>query len=140
MLRKIILAAVFLFMAGLSNAQVSQYSSNPSANKRYNQCTLSGVYVSTSVTASCPYMVLIASGTPLTMTSTPTISTTSAVTGQFLIITSTASAITLQDNGTLTGSLLELGDTTRVISANKILLLLFDANNGKWAELAYGNN
>ena len=54
-----------------------------------------------------------------------------------LIVTSTSTtSITLQDNDGLSGSQLELGASTRVISAKKILTLMYQATLKKWQTIA----
>jgi hypothetical protein len=71
------------------------------------------------------------------MTSAPTVSTTNAVEGDRITITCAANSITLQTDGTLAGSKLKLGATTRMISSNDILALRF--NGTYWVELSFTN-
>jgi hypothetical protein len=98
----------------------------------------SAVQISTSFSpVNTSFLVINGTGT-LTMTSTPTISTTTAISGQELIITGGANPVTFTDNGTLSGSLLELGAGTRVVSTNKILKLRF--YGGSWLEESYASN
>ena len=107
-----------------------------------------GVYITTTVPVSSSYETVISSGGSITLTSTPNISTMNAqglplASGTFLIITSTATsadAVVFQDAGTLSGSALQLGAASRSISLYKTLVLIFDAKDGFWRELAYGNN
>ncbi len=105
-----------------------------------------GVTVSSTVPNVTTYVTLLSSGGPITLTSTPSISTMD-VNGigltmpEFLVLSSTSTnGITLQDEGTLTGSKLQLGSTTRVISTYKTLFLIFDPLDGFWREIAFGNN
>lgn len=103
-----------------------------------------GVFGSSTVIPTSLFTVIVASpnATAVLMTGTPTISTITATDGQFLVLkgTSAVSTFTLQDNGTLVGSLVELGAATRVISNLKVLTLMFDSTAGVWLETAYGNN
>lgn len=110
----------------------------------YPRTTITGVFGSTTVIPTSEFYVLTSSspGGTIPMTSTPTLSTTTATDGQFVVLkgTSSVATITLQDNGTLAGSLLELGSTTRIISDLKVITLMFDSLVGKWIEVSYGNN
>ncbi len=105
-----------------------------------------GVNVSTVIAVTTSYETVISSGGPIVLTSIPTIATGPAAglefaSGTILVIASTATAsVTFQDNGTLSGSQLELGSTTRAISANKTLTLIYDATLHRWLELAFGSN
>lgn len=107
-----------------------------------------GVNVSTIVPVNSPYETVISSGGAIVLTSTPNISTTTVVggsteipSGTMLVISSTATAsVTFQDAGTLTGSQLQLGSTTRAVSQFKTLTLIYDATDHFWREIAYGNN
>lgn len=110
----------------------------------YPRTTITGVFGSTTIIPTSEFYVLTSSspGGTVPMTSTPTLSTTTATDGQFVVLkgTSSVATITLQDNGTLAGSLLELGAATRVISDLKVITLMFDSLVGKWIEVSYGNN
>lgn len=107
-----------------------------------------GVYASSTIPVGSSYILLLSSGSNLLVTSTPSLSTatsiggaTSIADGTLVVVTSTdAATITLQDDGTLSGSKLELGASTRAISAKKTLTLIYQATLGKWLEIAYGNN
>lgn len=110
---------------------------------------LYGVYASSTIPATTGYETVISSGLLVLLTSTPNISTTTAVSGAtpltsgtHLVITSTAAvgALIFQDEGTLTGSLLELGGNTRTVGRYDILELVFDATDGKWREVSYTDN
>lgn len=84
------------------------------------------------------YAVVTSSGGAILLTATPTISTATARTGDIFIIHSTTATITVQDDGTLAGSALELGASTRALGVGDILVLIYRA--GKWWELFLGNN
>lgn len=119
-----------LSMAGVTNTGAVAETPNTSS--------YSSIGVSTSINpVGLAFIVMSASGT-ITSTATPFISTTSAVSGQVLTLMGGANAVTLQDNGTLSGSLLELGSTTRALGAGDILRLRY--YNGKWWEEAFVNN
>lgn len=113
------------------------------------QTGLLGIYVSSTIPVGSNYVLLLSSGGGgggnLVMTALPAISTTTSfhgataiADGTLLVITSTASAsITLQDNGTLSGSLLNLGAATRAITSKRILTLIFSKTLGLWREQSY---
>lgn len=96
------------------------------------------VHISTSFSpVNTSFLVINGSGT-LTMTSTPTISTTTAVSGQELTISGGANPVTFTDNGTLSGSLLELSAATRAVGTGSMLHLRY--YNGKWYEVSFAAN
>lgn len=84
------------------------------------------------------YAIITATGSAMVMTSVPTISTAAAVLGDIYIIQSTTATITVQDDGTLAGSALELGAATRALGVGDILGLIY--RGGKWWELFFANN
>lgn len=72
-----------------------------------------------------------------TITSAPTID--NGVKGQLLVLfaaNTEANIVTLQDQDTLSSSNLQLGASTRDITAKKALTLMFDGSD--WVEVAYG--
>lgn len=74
-----------------------------------------------------------------TMTSAPTIA--DGTTGQILYITcgnAEANIVTVQDQGTLANSNLQLGAASRAISGKDVLVLIFDGVD--WIEVSYANN
>ena len=97
----------------------------------------SAVEVGTEIVPTASFFVINGTGT-LTLTSTPTISTMTAVNGQIIEILGGANAVTFQDNGTASGTLLELGDTGRQIGANDILRLRY--YDGSWIESYWADN
>lgn len=107
-----------------------------------------GIWISTTIPVTSSYETLISSQGNITITSLPSISTGPTVgvdlefpTGTFLILSSTSTdSVTLQDAGTLSGSQLQLGAATRAISKYKTLMLIYDATDHFWREIAYGNN
>lgn len=84
------------------------------------------------------FNVFTSSGGPLTLSATPTITTTTWAEGTRFIIQSATNTITFQDNGTLSGSLLELGANTRALGVGDILELIF--RNSTWWEIGFYNN
>ena len=98
----------------------------------------SAIAVSSSISpVGVNFLVINASGT-LTSTATPFISTTTAISGQMLTLMGGANVITLGDNGSVAGTLLELGDTSRALGAGDILKLRY--YSGKWYEEGFVNN
>ena len=84
-------------------------------------------------------MIVLDPSSDLTLTSAPTIA--NGTTGQIIVLTcgnAEANTVTIQDQGTLASSNLQLGATTRAITASKTLTLIFDGSD--WLEIAYGNN
>ncbi len=109
----------------------------------------SSVNDSSTVINTAAYQVLTSSGGIVTLTSTPSISTTTAAgiplaTGKTITLrgTSDANAVVLQDDGTLSDSQLELGATSRSLGLNDILVLMWDAStstSGRWLEVSFSN-
>lgn len=116
-----------------------------------------GIYVSTTIPVLSSYETLTSSATNsglITITATPSISTLTVVGslggqniipgGTYLILGSTAptngGGIILQDNGTLSGSKLHLGASTRQIGPDKVLTLIWESVSGFWEEVSYANN
>ena len=98
----------------------------------------SAVQISTSFSpVNTSFLVINGTGT-ITMTSTPTISTTTAVSGQELVITGGTNPVTFTDNGTLSGSLLELSAATRAVGTGSMLVLRY--YGGKWYEVSFAAN
>lgn len=115
----------------------------------YGKVAVTGIVASTTVPVNSSYeTVQSTSNTTVSITSTPSISTTTVVngttelpSGTFLIITSTgASGIILTDEGTLTGTRLQLGAATRTITQFKVLTLVYDAVDHFWREVSFANN
>lgn len=106
--------------------------------------TESGVTASSTIINTAMFVVVTTTSpaAAVVTSATPTISTTTATDGQFIVIKGTSSTATFafQDNGTLAGSLLELGAASRVVSDLKVLGLMYDGTIGKWLEVFYGNN
>lgn len=114
----------------------------------FTQTANAAMGAATEIPVVTSYATIVSTGLNVLVTATPSISTatlqggtTSIADGTFLIITSTASqTITLQDEGTLTGSKLQLGASTRAISIYKVLTLIYSAVDGYWREKSYASN
>lgn len=93
-----------------------------------------------STTAINPYgkgFIVITTTAAISVGTTPSISTMAAVNGQELTIMSSSYTVTFSDNGTLSGSLLELGAATRAVGDQDVLKLFY--YKGKWRETSYNN-
>lgn len=117
-----------------------------------------GVYSSSAIAVTSSYETVISSGVHILISATPSVSTNTVLlgtgiccdntsgseipTGTVLVLTSTASAgsIILQDEGTLTGSRLQLGAATRAVGQFDTLKLIYDADDEFWREVSYVNN
>lgn len=105
----------------------------------------SGIFGSTTIPYISTYETLLATAAAVVVTAVPSISTravagTGAVlpNGTMLVLTSTApGTITLQSQGTLTGSGLRLGSSTRVITIGNTLTLIWNATIGQWFEQSF---
>ena len=84
------------------------------------------------------FNVITSTGAQILMGSVPTISTDTVVNGTIYIIQSSVASVIFQDNGTLTGSALELGAATRSLGVGDILMLIF--RDGSWWEMGFHNN
>lgn len=109
---------------------------------------ISGVAATTTILPTDTFNVLNSTGINVTVTSTPSISTATVVGGSTawadgtrLVLTTTSTVtVTLQDNGTLSGSRLHLDAASRIVGADKILSLIYIAATNFWYETAYANN
>lgn len=83
---------------------------------------------------------VVGSGGAVTLTSTPTIADGSD--GQYVMIqgTDNTNTLTVQDQGSLASSNLELGAATRVLGAGDVLVLTFDSTASVWYEVSFANN
>ena len=105
-----------------------------------------GMYISSAIPATGSYHILISSGLNITLTATPTVSTSLAngnnvKDGTWMVLTSTDTRIiSLQDNKTLSGSLLNLNAPTIAISSHQVLGLMFNSGIGRWVQMFYSNN
>lgn len=130
--------------SGVTGNQVISGTSTVSGRTVYTRTTQTGVTVSSTIVNSATFVVIVTTSPNATIvtTATPTISTTTAIDGQYIVLkgTSSVSTYTFVDQGTLSGSLLELGASTRIVSDLKVLTLMFDSLIGKWLEVSYANN
>lgn len=143
--------------AGTANAAGTGNATNPSSLTVAGNLVLTasqvgtasgqntGINISTTIPVNTSYETLISSGGNITLTSVPTIATTTVPSGAtlipngtYLVLTSTASqTITLQSQGTLAGSGLRLGAATRVITVGNQLTLIFNSSVGQWVEAGF---
>lgn len=132
---------------GLGGTAASQSAVN--GLQVFGKVALTGVVSSTSIPVNSSYETIMStSATTVTITALPSISTstvpggsTEIPSGTYLVLSSTgASGALFQDNGTLSGSQLELGAATRSVTQYKTLTLIYDATDHKWREISYGNN
>jgi hypothetical protein len=104
-----------------------------------------GTYSTKAITAASDWIyadaeniVLIPTGATDLTTALPTI-LAGAFVGQTVDITSSsADAVTFNDNGSVAGTLLELGAATRAIATNDVLRLKY--NGTSWVEAGFWNN
>lgn len=76
----------------------------------------------------------------ITLTATPTIDVVNAIDGQKITLTNvSAFSITLQDSGTLAGSALRLGATTRTLATQGSITLEYRSSLSAWAETDFTN-
>ncbi len=109
----------------------------------------SAVEIASTVINTASFQVLTSSGGIVTLTNTPSVSTTTSAgialaTGKliYLVGTSDANAVVLQDDDTLAGSQLELGSTSRSLGVNDVLVLMWRASastTGRWFEVSFSN-
>ena len=105
------------------------------------------VEIATTIVNTASFQIITSSGGIVTLTNTPSISTTTAegaalASGKLMYLTGTsdANAVVLQDDDTLAGSQLELGATTRSLGVNDVLVLIWSATastTGRWLEVSY---
>ena len=109
--------------------------------------SLSAVEASTTIINTASYLVVTSSGGLVGLTTTPSISTTTAkgfalATGVKITLrgTSNSDAVELRDDDTLSGTQLELGAGTRALGINDVIVLMWDAEastTGRWLEISY---
>jgi hypothetical protein len=108
-----------------------------SAGKRITTPTNYTIGGGTTVTPTSEFGLFVTTGTgAIDWTATPSIATTTATEGQvFEIMSSTTTDITINDNGSVSGTLIELasGSTSRVLS-NPGDVIRFRYYSGKWYE------
>ncbi len=104
--------------------------------------TQTGIEASSTVVPTSSYFVLTSTGGQVSLTSTPSVSTTAVTglqSGTILVLSGTSDTnyVTLSDDDTVAGSLLELGATTRDLKLNDKLTLIYDDTSNRWCEIAY---
>lgn len=111
------------------------------AELAYTPSGLQTLAAGSAIVANATRLRVAGSGGAVTITATPTIAD-GANDGQIIYLfgTSDANSVTVQDNGTLVGSNLELGAATRLLGNGDILVLMFDSTNSLWYEVSFANN
>jgi hypothetical protein len=101
-------------------------------------CDPSAVSSDSTTISPTARLVRLAAGSSYTLNSTPTI--TAGNVGQIIVLTmyDSAGTVVLQDAGTLTGSGLELGASTRTVTGAATLQLIYDGT--AWKEISYSAN
>lgn len=94
-----------------------------------------------TVNANAAKVRVVGNGAARTLTSTPSI-TAGVADGQRLLIkgTDAVNTITLQDEGTLPGSTLQLGAATRALGLNSQIELSWDSTTSMWCEISFAAN
>jgi len=124
--------------AGIISSAVADTDYVYSLYKERASQNLTAVSSTISVTDGSPVSPITSNGT-YTLTSAPTIA--NGRDGQMAILINTGSyAVTIQDMGTLGGSNLRLGATTRTLSANRgSIKLVYDSTMSGWVEHYFNN-
>lgn len=97
---------------------------------------------STAIKAEASTVKVVGTSGATTLTVNPMIAANGLKDGQELTIegTSDTDTVVLTDNGTDSGSLLELGASTRTLGIGDVLKLKYDATDVKWYEIGFNNN
>lgn len=114
----------------------------------YTEEAITGITATTTIGSTAAF-VSVAAGSAITLTSDPSISTTTAegfalATGKKICIvgTSDSNTIEIEDDDTNAGSQVELGATSRVLGLNDLLCLRWKADastTGRWLEESFSN-
>jgi hypothetical protein len=129
--------AITVGSGGSTNAGTSSVTGNltlgAASSLITTPATVQSVQWSTQTITPSSSFILIGSTGNITLVGTQTISTTTAVNGQFITILSTAATITLQDDTTLAGSGLELGSNTSITVSTAIARnFMFSSGISRW--------
>lgn len=92
------------------------------------------MYATTTITVGSSYITIGSTGT-MTLTGTPTLSTSTATNGQFIVVDSTAAVITVQDKSTLTNSGLCLSAATVAITTSTPVAFIYNALTSCWKQI-----
>lgn len=140
-------AAGTILSGGASGTAASQFVN--SGLTVYSKVAITGIRASTTIPVIGTYETLMSTDSAtVSITATPSISTLTIVggvtpltSGTYLILSSTGpSGVIFTDDGTLSGSKLELGASTRTVTQFDTLTLIWDATSGFWHEISYSNN
>lgn len=112
-----------------------------SAKSFLTTSAIQSLLAATAISPNATKVRVVGNGGAVTLTATPTI-TNPAADGQLLIIqgTDNTNTVTLQDEGGLAGTTLELGAATRALGLGDTIGLLWDAATAKWYELFFSAN
>lgn len=95
----------------------------------------------TAILANAGSTRVAGSGGAVTVTAAPTIAD-GTVDGQIIYVmgTSAANTVTIQDEGGLAGSNLQLGAATRALGEFSVIALIWDATGSAWREISFAAN
>lgn len=93
-----------------------------------------------AISTTTTTLKVVGNGGAVTLISTPTIADSNNGRTIRIFGTSDANAVTLQDEGTLPGSNLQLGAATRVLGLGDILVLYYDGTTTQWFEQSFTDN
>jgi len=107
-----------------------------------NPSALQTLTVSSAASPNATKIRVVSNSGSITNTATPSISTNAIPDGQLVYVqgTSDSDTVTFQDQGTLTGSRLQMGATTRTLGKGDILVLMWDYTDQYWYEVSFGSN
>jgi hypothetical protein len=94
----------------------------------------------TAILANAPIVRVVGSGGAVTLTATPTLA--DGVDAQEIEIwgTNDSNTVAIQDEGTLTGSNIQLPGTVRTVGLGDVIILRFNSTTGYWYESGFSNN
>ena len=94
----------------------------------------------TAIVANAPIVRVVGSGGAVTLTATPTLA--DGVDAQEIEIwgTNDTNTVAIQDEGTLTGSNIQLPGTVRTLGLGDVMILRFNSTTGFWYETGFSNN
>lgn len=110
------------------------------ATTAWNVSAVQSLTASTAILANAPIVRVVGSGGAVTLTATPTLA--DGVNGQAVEIwgTNDSNTVAIQDEGTLTGSNIQLPGTVRTLGLGDVLILRFNSTTGYWYEAGFVNN
>jgi hypothetical protein len=114
--------------------------SNSKVNTVYTPSSDLSLQAADAITPSNTIMRVVGNGGAVTLTSTPNI--VDAVDGMIVIVqgTSDVNTVTLQDEGVLGGSGLDLGGANITLGNRDVLKLMYDSGEDVWIRMYHTNN